>query len=76
MQFTRRTLFSDDILPNDELDDLFNQLEQLEPPPALIARILSTISHLPRPRPPQAEQYPPWDELDTLVVRHEDYPPS
>ncbi len=75
MQYTRRILFSDDILPNDELDDLFNQLEQLEPPPALIARILTSISRLPRPKLPQAEQCPPWDELDTPIVRREEDPP-
>jgi hypothetical protein len=75
MQYPRRALISDDILPDDELDDLFNRLEQLEPPPALIARILTSISRLPRPKLPQAGQYPLWDESDTLVVRRDEDPP-
>jgi hypothetical protein len=73
MQYTRRILFSDDILPDDtlpdELDELFGRLDRLEPPPSLIARILSSISQLPLPR-----QRMDWAELDSLVVRREDYP--
>jgi hypothetical protein len=75
MQHTRYVLFSDDILPDDispdELDELFNQLDLLEPPPSLIARILSSISQLP---PSRQRMY--WAELDNLVVRREDCPPS
>jgi hypothetical protein len=75
MQHRRRILFSDDILSDDtfpdELDELFNQLERLEPPPSLIAHILSTVSQLSLPR-----QRGYWAELDNLVVRHEDSPPS
>jgi len=74
MQYTRHILFSEDILPDDtlpdELDELFSQLEQLEPPSSLIAHILSSIPQLPAPR---QDLY--WAELDNLVVRHEDYPP-
>jgi len=75
MQYPRRALFSDDILqddslPCDELDELFSQLEQLQPPPALIARILSTISQLPQP-----ERHIGWGQWDNLVVRREDSPP-
>ncbi len=75
MQYTQRILFSDDILPDetlpDELDELFSQLEQLEPPPSLVTRILSSITQLSLPR-----QRMYWVELDNLVVRREDYPPS
>jgi hypothetical protein len=75
MQYPRRALFSDDILPDDsllcdELDELFSRLEQLQPPPSLIARILSTISQL-----PQLEQRTAWGEWGNLIVRREDYPP-
>jgi hypothetical protein len=75
MQFPLRALFSNDILPDDslpcdELDELFSQLEQLEPPPSLIARILSSISQL-----PQTGQRIAWSNFDNLVVRREDYPP-
>lgn len=54
MQYSQYVLFSDggvpqDDLPIDELDTLFEQLPQLEVSPSLIARILATISRLPRP---------------------------
>ncbi len=75
MQYPRRALFSDDILPDDslpsdELDELFSRLEQLQPPPSLIARILSSISQL-----PQLERRTAWGEWGNLIVRREDYPP-
>ncbi len=75
MQYTRHILCSDDLLPDDtlpsdELDELFSQLEQLKPPPSLIAHILSSFSQLSRPA---HRLY--WAELDQLVVRREDDPP-
>jgi hypothetical protein len=72
MRYSRRVSCSDDTLPIDEFDDLFDQLEQLEPPPSLIAHILSIIADLPLPKPVAGV---PWHELDTLVVRHEQDPP-
>ena len=54
----------------DQLDELFGQLQQLEPPPSVIARILASISRLWQPQPPV------WDELDGLVVRNEKQDPS
>ena len=57
---------SADMISEDEIDDLFNQLDQLEPPPYLISRILTTVSLLPQPQPlPTSRQ---WSELDALVV--------
>jgi hypothetical protein len=73
MRYTQQVRCSDDTLPRDELDDLFDQLEQVEPPPSLIAHILSTISELPLPKPVDELV---WQNLDTLVVRHEKDPPS
>jgi hypothetical protein len=73
MHCSRRVPFSDDTLPKDELDELFDRLEQLEPPSSLIAHILSTIADLPLPGPTKDI---PWHELDTLVVRRENDPPS
>lgn len=73
MEYSQRVLFSDDTLLHDELDDLFDRLEQLEPPPSLIAHILESISRLPQPH--RLVQDHPWDDLDSLVVRHEKDPP-
>ena len=52
MQYSQRILCSDDIsdsLPEDEIDKLFSNLEKVEPPPAVIDRILSSVAKLPRP---------------------------
>jgi len=73
MRYTQQVRCSDDTLPRDELDDLFDQLEQVEPPPSLIAHILSTIAELPLPKPVDELA---WQNLDTLVVRREKDPPS
>lgn len=66
--------FPDDSLPTDELDTLFEQLPQLEPPPSLIARILAKVSCLPPPRhcPPEElgdTTNPPLLSL-TLFIAH------
>ena len=58
---------SADMISEDEIDDLFNQLDQLEPPPYLISQILTTVSLLPQPRPvPVSRQ---WSDLDALIIR-------
>lgn len=65
----------DDIMPDPELDTLFNQLEQFEPPEALIKNIMSTVSQL--------SLYPqaliPTDREENgegLIVRREHIQPS
>ncbi len=73
MRYSQRVWCSDDTLPRDELDDLFDQLEQVEPPPSLIANILATIAKISRPKPVDDML---WQKLDTLVVRREKSPPS
>jgi hypothetical protein len=73
MRYTQQVRCSDDTLPRDELDDLFDQLEQVEPPPSLIAHILSTIKELPLPKPIDEDT---WNDLGTLVVRRENGPPN
>jgi hypothetical protein len=57
---------STDIISEDEIDDLFNQLDQLEPPPYLISHILTSVSLLPRPLPVPLSGL--WSELDGLVI--------
>jgi hypothetical protein len=58
---------SADMISEDEIDDLFKQLDQLEPPPYLISHILTTVSLLPQPRSVPASRQ--WSELDVLIVR-------
>ena len=74
--YSQRLFLADDPLPKDEIDDLFEQLQLIEPPPSLIQQILTTVSRLSRfPSPPD-----PRDEadenIDSLVVRNENLPPS
>ena len=57
---------SADMISEDEIDDLFNQLDQLEPPPCLISHILTTVSLLPQPQTLPASSR--WSDLDTLIV--------
>ena len=68
----------DDNLPEDDIDQLFGKLEQVEPPSALIARILANVSQLSQVEaqkkgPPTGE---PFDNLGNLVVRNEKKEPS
>lgn len=37
--------------PEDDIDRLFSHLERLEPPPEVIADVLTTVKLLPLPRP-------------------------
>jgi len=43
------TLSDDAFLSEDEIDDLFGKLKPIEPPPALIQRILDAVAKLPLP---------------------------
>jgi len=76
MQHSRRAFSADDALPHDEIDDLFEKLQPVQPPPSLIQRILTSISQLPKPQLPEPEQEHTIDVQDHLVVRKESLPPS
>ena len=87
MLYFQRAYFADDSLPHDEIDDLFEKLQPVQPPPSLIQRILTSVNQLPKhPLPQQSPQpqFPlPHDPrttgdtgLDSLVIRKEGLPPS
>ena len=73
---------ADETLPKDEIDELFEKLQPIEPPPLLIQRILTSISRLSRPttsRPPPDlwnEVVEIIDTVDSPVMRKENLPPS
>jgi len=74
MPYTQHIFFSDDSNdpPKDDIDKLFDNLQQLEPPPYLIKRILGRLPRKPPANPPSDTLPPasdPWKELDGLVVR-------
>ena len=73
MKYPQHILFADKVLADDEIDYLFSQLPIIEPPEALVERILYTVSRLPRPQylPPAC-----WDDFDGLIVRHDTCEPS
>ncbi len=67
MHYTPRIFFSDDLFdavpePEDDIDTLFRNLEQVEPPPSVIERILSSVSQLP-PYPVSPEVTVPGESV-------------
>ena len=77
MPYTQYIFFSDEILPKDDIDKLFEKLERLEPPPTLIENILKlTIKPPPAPAQPDSIPLDPWAQLDSLVIRNEKLKPS
>ena len=80
--YSQHIFLADDSSAKDEIDDLFEQLRPIEPPPSLIQQILSSISRLPRPTAsaPAPDSWHEVDEtidtVDSPVVRKENLPPS
>ena len=64
---------------HDELDELFEQLPQIQPPSQLIQQILNAVRQLPNsssPKPVEPKAISERDALDGLVKRNEHLPPS
>ena len=77
MPYTQHIFFSDEIAPGDDIDKLFEKLEQLEPPTTLIENILKlTMKSPPAPTQPDSIPLDPWAQLDSLVIRNEKLKPS
>lgn len=77
MLYTQHIFFSDEILPKDDIDKLFEKLEQLEPPPTLIKSILKlTIEPSSDPAHSDLISLDLWAELDSLVIRNDKLNPS
>jgi hypothetical protein len=70
--------FSDEAskLSLDEIDDLFCQLEPIEPPPSLIENILAAVARLPHLAYTQTEPLSPLDSIEGLVVHINNLQPS
>jgi len=58
-------------VPEDKIDRLFMQLEQIEPPSSLMENILTSIARLPRPQllPEVGEAGTVQKSLEGLIVR-------
>jgi hypothetical protein len=59
--------FEDDLPADDDIDELFSQLEQFKPPADFVNRVMDAVSQLPLP------QYirPNHDEYHGLIVHQE-----
>jgi hypothetical protein len=76
MKYSTRMLFADameDESSEDEIDQLFGQLLQIEPPPTLVDDILASIARLPLPQEIQIVQL---DDVEGLIVRNDQQQPS
>jgi hypothetical protein len=81
-QHAERAFLANGSKPNDELDELdelFERLPQIQPPPSLIDQILTSVGRLPRPplnKPGEAKIADEEDGMDSLVKRNDHLPPS
>jgi hypothetical protein len=76
MMYSTQMLLADtieDVSSEDEIDELFSQLLQIEPPPTLVDDILATVARLPLP---QEMDKMTWDEVEGLVARNKIQMPS
>lgn len=70
MDYSIQMPFADtleDISSEDEIDKLFSQLLQVEPPTTLVDDILASVACLPLP---QALESMTWEGVERLVVQH------
>ncbi len=69
MKYSTQLIFADrieDESSEDEIDELFSQLLQIEPPTTLVDDILASVARLPLP---QEMQSMAWGEVEGFVVR-------
>ena len=63
----------EDVSSEDEIDELFSQLLQIEPPATLVDDILATVARLPLP---QEMDKMTWEDVQGLVARNKMQMPS
>jgi hypothetical protein len=63
----------EDVSSEDEIDELFSHLLQIEPPTTLVDDILATVARLPLP---QEMEKMTWDDVEGLVARNKRQMPS
>ncbi len=71
MKYSTQMLFADvteDESSEDEIDQLFRQLLQIEPPPTLVDDILASIAHLPLPQKIQSDDR---DDLERFFLHND-----
>ncbi len=73
MNYSHHVLFAKDLTADDEIDNLFSQLQQIAPPSSLVENILASVARLTPPICRTAQN--PWENIE-FVVHHEDREPS
>lgn len=63
----------EDMSSEDEIDELFSQLLQIEPPTTLVDDILATVARLPLP---QDMEPMTWDDVEGLIIQQKTQQPS
>lgn len=61
----------DDRTPEDDIDELFSQMEQFEPPADFIQRVMDTVSQLPLPQ--YLHQVPLSEEEPAGLIVHQEH---
>lgn len=77
MQNLKNTLYladAEDEVMDDEIDELFGQLEVIQPPDSLVGQILSSVAKL--PPYPQMQMAANWKSSEGLIVHQEMLDPS
>ena len=68
MNYSTQIIFADmveDVSSEDEIDELFSQLLQIEPPATLVDDILASVARLPLPQEMQSML---WDAVEGFIV--------
>ena len=68
MNYSTQMIFADmveDVSSEDEIDELFSQLLQIEPPATLVDDILASVARLPLPQEMQSML---WDAVEGFIV--------
>jgi hypothetical protein len=66
MNHAHSILFAEDITEDDEIDELFSQLQQIAPPATLIEDILASVARLSVPTPSRTTQKL-WDDMGLVA---------
>ncbi|HZO71154.1 MAG TPA: hypothetical protein VFB60_03065 [Ktedonobacteraceae bacterium] len=81
MSYFPQVLLADDVTADDDIDSIFSQLQQIEPPPSLVERIMRSVRNIPLPQGQTEERErldSPWfwNNVDGLIVRKSRLLPS
>lgn len=84
MNFSQYLLFSDQSSSDDDIDNLFRQLQTIEPPESLVENILASVTRLSRhqllssPSAATCISLPAvnWKDVEGLIVHNENQEPS